>query len=96
VTMGIKGLNTFLKKHTNAVKTVSSSIIRGTTVALDGNLALYQFVCAIKYKCDYPHLTGLFYRVIGYLENNIDPIFVFDGKAPDIKGPELLRRNERR
>ncbi|MHA1456035.1 MAG: hypothetical protein ACTSR5_08650 [Promethearchaeota archaeon] len=39
------------------------------------------------------HLSGLFYRNIKFLEYNIKPIYVFDGKPPELK---LDTINERR
>lgn len=42
------------------------------------------------------HLMGTFYRTIRLLENGIKPIYVFDGKPPDMKSGELTKRTERR
>lgn len=42
------------------------------------------------------HLMGTFYRTIRLLENGIKPIYVFDGKPPDMKSGELNKRAERR
>jgi flap endonuclease-1 len=39
---------------------------------------------------------GMFYRTIRLLENGIKPVYVFDGKPPDMKGGELAKRQERR
>lgn len=39
---------------------------------------------------------GVFYRTIRLLENGIKPIYVFDGKPPDMKSGELTKRAERR
>lgn len=33
------------------------------------------------------HLQGLFYRTLHLLENGIKPVFVFDGRPPDLKQP---------
>lgn len=41
------------------------------------------------------HLTGMLYRTIKMLEAGIKPVFVFDGKAPTMKGGELAKRKER-
>ena len=38
------------------------------------------------------HLVGLFQRTIQLMENGIKPIWVFDGKAPDLKADELQKR----
>jgi flap endonuclease-1 len=39
---------------------------------------------------------GLFYRTIRMVDNGIKPVYVFDGKPPDMKGGELAKRQERR
>lgn len=39
---------------------------------------------------------GTFYRTIRLLESGIKPVYVFDGKPPDLKGGELQKRAERR
>lgn len=39
---------------------------------------------------------GTFYRTIRLLENGIKPVYVFDGKPPDLKSGELNKRAERR
>jgi flap endonuclease-1 len=38
----------------------------------------------------------MFYRTIRLLENVIKPVYVFDGKPPELKGGELAKRQERR
>jgi len=42
------------------------------------------------------HLQGLFYRTIKMLSHGLKPVFVFDGKPPDLKAAELERRRKRR
>lgn len=44
----------------------------------------------------YSHLMGTFYRTIRLIENGIKPVYVFDGKPPDMKSGELAKRAERR
>lgn len=39
---------------------------------------------------------GTFYRTIRLVEQGIKPVYVFDGKPPDLKGGELAKRDERR
>jgi 5'-3' exonuclease len=38
----------------------------------------------------------MFYRTIRMVENGIKPVYVFDGKAPEMKSGELEKRHERR
>ncbi|VEL10592.1 unnamed protein product [Protopolystoma xenopodis] len=39
---------------------------------------------------------GMFYRTIRMVENGIKPVYVFDGKPPEMKAGELGKRAERR
>lgn len=39
---------------------------------------------------------GIFYRTIRMMENGIKPLYVFDGKPPDLKSGELGKRAEKR
>jgi len=38
------------------------------------------------------HLSGLFFRTSKFLQNGLKLVFVFDGKAPDLKARESARR----
>lgn len=40
------------------------------------------------------HLVGLFNRTIHFYENGIKPIWVFDGKPPEMKQNLLDKRKE--
>uniref|UniRef100_H2ZWI0 Flap endonuclease 1 n=2 Tax=Latimeria chalumnae TaxID=7897 RepID=H2ZWI0_LATCH len=39
---------------------------------------------------------GMFYRTIRMVDNGIKPVYVFDGKPPELKSGELTKRSERR
>lgn len=39
---------------------------------------------------------GTFYRTIRLVENGIKPVYVFDGKPPELKSHQLNKRAERR
>jgi flap endonuclease-1 len=76
--------------------------LSGRVVALDAYNALYQFLATIRQPDGTPlmdamgrvtsHLNGLFYRTINLLEKGIKPVYVFDGKPPELKAAELERR----
>ncbi|MEM0379884.1 MAG: flap endonuclease-1 [Desulfurococcaceae archaeon] len=78
--------------------------LRGQVIAIDGYNALYQFLTAIRQPDGTPlmdtsgritsHLSGLFYRTINLMENGIKPLYVFDGKPPEIKAEEIARRKK--
>lgn len=68
-------------------------------------MCLYQFLIAVRSEGvqlttvdgeTTSHLMGMFYRTIRLLENGIKPVYVFDGKPPDLKTGELAKRAERR
>lgn len=76
--------------------------LRGKVVAIDAYNALYQFLAAIRQPDGTPlmdskgrvtsHLSGLFYRTINLLEAGIKPVYVFDGKPPELKSREISER----
>lgn len=35
------------------------------------------------------HLMGMFYRTIRMMDNGIKPVYVFDGKPPEMKSGEV-------
>ncbi|GBP95691.1 Flap endonuclease 1 [Eumeta japonica] len=41
-------------------------------------------------------LMGTFYRTIRLVENGIKPVYIFDGKPPDLKAHQLNKRAEKR
>ena len=75
-------------------------------IAIDAMNTLYQFLSIIRQRDGTPlkdssgeitsHLSGLFYRNINMLENNIRPVYVFDGEAPDLKEKETTKRRKKR
>lgn len=84
---------------------VDWSELRGAA-AVDGNNALYQFLTTIRQPDGTPlmdregrvtsHLSGIFFRITSFLENDIKPVFVFDGAPPEFKSETLEQRRERK
>src|SRR5437773_12556702 len=85
----------------------SLEAIRGRTVAVDGNLELYQFLSIMRTRDGQPlqdskgritsHLNGLAFRTTRLLADyDIRPVFVFDGRPPDLKRKEIQKRIEAR
>ncbi|OYT27209.1 MAG: flap endonuclease-1 [Candidatus Altiarchaeales archaeon ex4484_96] len=78
--------------------------LRRKTIAVDAMNCLYQFISTIRQPDGTPlmdshgrttsHLSGLFYRTIRLLDKEIKPVYVFDGKPPDLKKKEIGRRRE--
>nr|CAD7570721.1 unnamed protein product [Timema californicum] len=50
----------------------------------------------IEVQISVSHLMGTLYRTIRLIENGIKPLYVFDGKPPQLKSGELAKRAERR
>lgn len=75
--------------------------LRGSA-AIDGNNALYQFLTTIRQPDGTPlmdskgrvtsHLSGIFFRIVSFLENGIKPVFIFDGAPPEFKSETLSGR----
>lgn len=73
-------------------------------ISVDGETTRYElnnlntFYWMTKYLLYYyfSHLMGTFYRTIRLIENGIKPVYVFDGKPPEMKSGELAKRAERR
>jgi len=89
--MGIRGLNTIIKKYApEAIQTNPVSKYRNTKVAIDCSILLYKFKYASRVENS--HLIGIANRVKFYLMNGILPIFVFDGTPPDAKKITITKR----
>lgn len=100
--MGIKGLSELIANVAPAsIKEYELKNLFGRTIAIDASMSLYQFLIAIRAEGTQlvsihgettSHLMGTFYRTIRLIENGIKPVYVFDGKPPDLKGGELAKR----
>ncbi|RLF07386.1 MAG: flap endonuclease-1 [Thermoprotei archaeon] len=83
-------------------KEVDLKFFSGKVIAIDAYNMLYQFLATIRqrdgtllmdaYGNITSHLNGLFYRTINLLEAGIKPVFVFDGRPPELKRAEILKR----
>ena len=78
--------------------------LAGKKIAIDTYNLLYQFLTTVR-SADgslltnangdvTSHLSGLLSRIIHFLERNIQPVFVFDGKPPELKTDERKRRRD--
>ena len=102
--MGIKSLTQIIKRdspesitHDNLYK------LSGKKVAVDASLVIYQNLLNIGNRPLFKnsdvkitnHLSGLFYKIVQYLSLNIELIFIFDGKPPDIKSGTIFERKKK-
>ncbi|NMC61125.1 MAG: flap endonuclease-1 [Candidatus Methanofastidiosa archaeon] len=83
---------------------IDISDLKGKRVAIDAYNALYQFLSIIRQRDGTPlknskgeissHLSGIFYRTVNFIEQGIRPIYVFDGKPPELKFQTIEKRKE--
>jgi len=109
--MGIKGLMKFLQDNApKAVREIpSQQAYTGRVVAIDASMCLYQFLIMIRENRSgqynnltneagevTSHIIGMLTRTIRLMENGIKPVYVFDGKPPELKLHELHARRQKR
>jgi flap endonuclease-1 len=105
VAMGIKGLMNFLKDNApKSVKEVTFDQMTNRVLAIDASMNLYQFIIAIRDNQGgtlqneagdvTSHINGFLARTIKILEAGAKPVYVFDGKAPELKQHTLDDRRE--
>jgi len=109
--MGIKGLMKFLQEAApKAVREIDSQqAYTGRIVAIDASMCLYQFLIMIRENRSgsynnlmneegqvTSHIIGMLTRTIKLMESGIKPVYVFDGKPPELKLGELDARRAKR
>ena len=85
-------------------KSIEFSDLKGKVVLVDAFNALYQFLTTIRQPDGTPlmdskgrvtsHLSGLFYRNLNLLQEGLKLVYVFDGKAPELKKRTHEKRAE--
>ncbi|MBR9682435.1 MAG: flap endonuclease-1 [Candidatus Aenigmarchaeota archaeon] len=86
---------------------IELSDLSNKRIAIDAFNWMYQFLSIIRDRDTgeplkdskgrvTSHLSGLFYRTAKLLEAGIKPVYVFDGKPPEMKFAEIKVRRERR
>ena len=83
---------------------VNFDFFHDKAIAFDGNNILYQFLTRIRQSDGSlltdehgnvtSHLSGLLYRVTRSLESGIKVVFIFDGKPPEEKTQEIMKRKK--
>jgi len=76
----------------------------GKAIAIDAFNTLYQFLAIIRQPDGTPlmdsqgrvtsHLSGIIYRLTGFMEAGIRPVLVFDGRPPPRKARTVAARGE--
>ena len=83
---------------------IKSSDLSNKIIAVDAYNTIYQFLATIRGPTGESltnnkgeitsHLSGLFYRNINFLTENIKLVYIFDGKPHSLKFKEIARRKE--
>ncbi|XP_028791430.1 flap endonuclease 1 isoform X2 [Neltuma alba] len=105
--MGVKGLTKLLADNApKAVKVRSFQSYFGRKIAIDASMSIYQFLVVVGRSGTEmltneagevtSHLQGMFTRTVRLLEAGMEPVYVFDGKPPDLKQQELAKRYSKR
>lgn len=105
--MGIKGLTKLLADNApKAMKEQKFESYFGRKIAIDASMSIYQFLIVVgRIGTEMltneagevtSHLQGMFTRTIRLLEAGMKPVYVFDGKPPDLKKQELAKRYSKR
>ena len=86
-----------------STKEISIDDLKGKVIVVDAFNQLYMFLASIRQPDGSllkdsnnnvtSHLNGLFYRFTKLMQHDMRFIFVFDGKAPDLKLKERARRS---
>jgi flap endonuclease-1 len=99
--MGIKNLLKFLSEFPEIIKETDSKEYNRKKIAIDISILMYQVVIAIRNTGSdltndkgeiTSHILGLFNKTINFLDKGIIPVFVFDGKPPNMKQKILETR----
>lgn len=98
--MGVK-INDLVKE---VLRTITFENLFQKRIAVDAFNTIYQFLAIIRQRDGTPlkdfegnitsHLSGLFYRTINFIEHNIRPIYVFDGKPSKLKLDTIQERRQ--
>lgn len=90
--MGIKNLNKVIKEYANSsVKKIEFAKLNGKRIAIDTSIFMYKF----SYFT--PNFIKLFwFQIKRCIENNIIPVYVFDGSPPDEKGDTINDRKQKK
>lgn len=102
--MGVDGLYKFIYKNCPDIfNTVSINEIRGKSCIIDGMQHIYGQLIYMRSRDkeiisthgkNISHIHGLINSLTYYLKNGIIPIFVFDGKTPEIKKKKIEERKK--
>ena len=101
-----------MEEAPDALKEREMENLNDRKVAIDASMAIYQFLVAVRATGQgaggqsaqltneagevTSHIQGMFNRTIKMMETGVKPLYVFDGKPPQMKGGELAKRLAKR
>jgi flap endonuclease-1 len=101
--MGIKNLLKFLNSYPDLIVEKNIDDFKGKKIAIDISILLYQIIIYVRNTGSdltnkkgeiTSHILGLFNKTIKLLSKGIIPVYVFDGKPPQLKKKVLdIRKN---
>lgn len=101
--MGVKNLSALLKDK-SLTSTIKLEDLFDLKIGFDAFNQLFQFLSSIRDSSGNSlvddqgqvtsHLVGILNRGSSMLQNNIKPVYVFDGKSHELKSDEKARRRE--
>jgi flap endonuclease-1 len=101
--MGIKCLLKFINEMPELILNVDNSRYKFKRIAIDISILIYRIIISVRNSgADYTnqkgeitsHILGLFNKTIELLGNGIIPVYIFDGKPPDIKNKTIENRKQ--
>lgn len=102
--MGVEGLYKFINKNCPEIyRNISIYDIKDKSCIIDGMQHIYTQLIYMRSKNkevvtpdgkNISHIHGLINSLTYYLKNGIIPIFIFDGKSPDIKKKKIEERKQ--
>ena len=102
--MGVDGLYKFINKNfPDIFNSISITEIKGKSCIIDGMQHIYGQLIYMRSRDkevitldgkNISHIHGLINSLTYYLKNGIIPIFIFDGKTPDIKRKKIEERKK--
>ena len=101
--MGIKNLLKFFSSYPEILNEKEANDYYGKKIAIDISILMYQVVIAIRNSGSdltndkgeiTSHILGLFNKTLSFLEKGIIPVYVFDGKPPNLKQKTLDARKQ--
>ena len=93
--MGIRGLNTFIKKICpEAIINCNIDKYNGKKFGIDASILLYKYrhISNLDENLTNSHIIGFLNRIKYYKNCNIIPVFIFDGMPPEQKKITLKKR----